>query len=70
MKKIILCPACKTIVPGEAGRRPKSFPFCSERCRMADLGRWFSEDYKVPQPIDPEDTEAIASVLRAREPEG
>ena len=23
-------------------------PFCSERCRMADLGRWLSEDYRVP----------------------
>jgi endogenous inhibitor of DNA gyrase (YacG/DUF329 family) len=24
-------------------------PFCSERCRMADLGRWLSEDYRVPE---------------------
>jgi endogenous inhibitor of DNA gyrase (YacG/DUF329 family) len=23
-------------------------PFCSERCRLADLGRWLSEDYRVP----------------------
>jgi len=23
-------------------------PFCSERCKMADLGRWLSEDYRVP----------------------
>jgi uncharacterized protein len=22
-------------------------PFCSERCRMADLGRWLSDDYRV-----------------------
>jgi len=22
-------------------------PFCSERCRMADLGRWFAGDYRV-----------------------
>ena len=27
---------------------PASRPFCSERCRMADLGRWLSEDYRVP----------------------
>jgi endogenous inhibitor of DNA gyrase (YacG/DUF329 family) len=22
-------------------------PFCSERCKLADLGRWLSEDYRV-----------------------
>ncbi|MBM3751919.1 MAG: DNA gyrase inhibitor YacG [Acidimicrobiia bacterium] len=25
-------------------------PFCSERCRMADLGRWLQGDYRVPGP--------------------
>jgi len=29
-------------------------PFCSERCKMADLGRWLSEDYRVPD--EPADT--------------
>lgn len=23
-------------------------PFCSERCKMIDLGKWANEDYKVP----------------------
>jgi hypothetical protein len=23
-------------------------PFCSERCKMADLGRWLSGEYRVP----------------------
>ena len=23
-------------------------PFCSERCKMADLGRWLAGDYRVP----------------------
>jgi uncharacterized protein len=23
-------------------------PFCGERCKLADLGRWLSEDYRVP----------------------
>ena len=28
-------------------------PFCSERCRMKDLGNWASERYRVPgQPAD------------------
>jgi endogenous inhibitor of DNA gyrase (YacG/DUF329 family) len=25
-------------------------PFCSARCKMADLGRWLAEDYRVPGP--------------------
>jgi len=23
-------------------------PFCSERCRLIDLGKWVSEDYRIP----------------------
>jgi endogenous inhibitor of DNA gyrase (YacG/DUF329 family) len=39
---------------------PASRPFCSDRCRMADLGRWLSEDYRIPgDPLDaPEDAPA------------
>ncbi|HTI38335.1 MAG TPA: DNA gyrase inhibitor YacG [Vicinamibacterales bacterium] len=33
-------------------------PFCSERCKMADLGRWLREEYRLPDepvpPVDPE----------------
>jgi hypothetical protein len=27
---------------------PKYRPFCSERCKLADLGRWLNEDYRIP----------------------
>jgi endogenous inhibitor of DNA gyrase (YacG/DUF329 family) len=27
-----------------------SFPFCSERCRLIDLGRWIEGVYKIPGP--------------------
>jgi len=26
-------------------------PFCSERCRIIDLGRWASEEYSVSMPL-------------------
>jgi endogenous inhibitor of DNA gyrase (YacG/DUF329 family) len=26
---------------------PKYRPFCSERCKLIDLGRWLAEDYRV-----------------------
>jgi endogenous inhibitor of DNA gyrase (YacG/DUF329 family) len=33
---------------------PAFRPFCSDRCRMADLGRWLSGDYRVAgPPADP-----------------
>ncbi|QEO17660.1 DNA gyrase inhibitor YacG [Acetobacter vaccinii] len=34
-------------------------PFCSRRCADVDLGRWFSEDYRVPtaEPAPPTEQE-------------
>ena len=39
------CPLCHKEV--EFGGNPFR-PFCSERCKMIDLGRWAGEDYRVP----------------------
>ncbi len=38
------CPTCKkeTVYSEENSSRP----FCSEKCRLIDLGQWFEEDYK------------------------
>jgi hypothetical protein len=45
-KKItVRCPACGKDSPWE--NNPFR-PFCSERCRMIDLGKWASEDYRIP----------------------
>jgi endogenous inhibitor of DNA gyrase (YacG/DUF329 family) len=38
------CPICKKEV--EPGSR--SAPFCSERCRLIDLGNWADEKYRIP----------------------
>lgn len=64
MPKVLKCPACKAAVSIAEGTRPAGFPFCSERCRMSDLGRWFEGEYKMPQPIGPDDHEAIEEVIR------
>lgn len=32
-------------------------PFCSERCRLVDLGRWLGETYRVPVESDDPDEE-------------
>ena len=55
------CPVCKQ--PVEIGAA--DFPFCSERCRLIDLGKWASEEYRIPvsgpKPIEntPEDDESL-----------
>lgn len=42
------CSICKT--PVDSDSNPE-FPFCSERCRLLDLGAWSSEKYVVSDPI-------------------
>ena len=34
-------------------------PFCSDRCRQIDLGRWLREVYSVPVERDPDDERAV-----------
>jgi endogenous inhibitor of DNA gyrase (YacG/DUF329 family) len=29
------------------------FPFCSERCKLADLGKWINEEYRIPVADEP-----------------
>jgi endogenous inhibitor of DNA gyrase (YacG/DUF329 family) len=42
------CPICKNVVADEGPDRPKTYPFCSERCKLIDLGRWLDGKYQVP----------------------
>jgi uncharacterized protein len=48
------CPICKT--PTDSTIHT-NFPFCSERCRLRDLGNWATEKYVVSEPIFSEDDE-------------
>lgn len=32
-------------------------PFCSDRCRMADLGKWLSGDYRISRDLKDADLE-------------
>jgi len=44
--KIVLCPRCGT--PVEWTPQALFRPFCSERCKLIDLGAWATEGYRVP----------------------
>jgi len=34
-------------------------PFCSERCRLADLGKWFSGQYSISREMKPDDLDEL-----------
>jgi uncharacterized protein len=42
------CPICKKAVKSDNA----DFPFCSDRCRTVDLGKWASGAYVVPSPLE------------------
>lgn len=42
------CPICGKPAAPRAGDR--AFPFCSDRCRLVDLGEWLGEAYRIPGP--------------------
>ena len=41
------CPICKKLVTS----KDAEFPFCSERCRLIDLGKWASGAYVISSPV-------------------
>jgi len=54
------CPICKkTVKNGDP-----EFPFCSDRCRTIDLGKWASGAYVIPSPVTDAD-----EPIRERTPE-
>ena len=42
---IVKCPTCKKEVV--YSKENPFRPFCSEKCRLVDLGQWFEEDYSI-----------------------
>ena len=49
--KPLKCPSCGKLVKAA----DEDFPFCSDRCRKIDLGKWASGVYRISSPIlDPD----------------
>jgi len=48
------CPVCDAPVNLET---TPTVPFCSDRCRLIDLGRWLDEGYALPEPPRADDDE-------------
>jgi uncharacterized protein len=53
------CPTCGMLVQPKG----EDFPFCSDRCRKIDLGKWVMGAYKITSPvIDPEVLENLGEM--------
>ncbi|HEV2883635.1 MAG TPA: DNA gyrase inhibitor YacG [Pyrinomonadaceae bacterium] len=47
------CPTCNKEVDWQENQFR---PFCSERCKLVDLGKWVNEEYRVPgRPVPTEE---------------
>jgi uncharacterized protein len=59
------CPTCRKIVL----QTDPEFPFCSERCRLIDLGKWASGGYVISSPLnDPETDDSNYSSGNVKKP--
>ena len=59
------CPICDQPVPYQRGEPlPQYFPFCSERCRLIDLGKWLDGNYSISRPLTP--TEKLEALEHQR----
>jgi endogenous inhibitor of DNA gyrase (YacG/DUF329 family) len=47
------CPICDRPMSGPSAMEFPHLPFCSERCRRIDLGRWLGESYRIPDANGP-----------------
>jgi endogenous inhibitor of DNA gyrase (YacG/DUF329 family) len=64
--KTLRCPTCKTIVLAGSA----DFPFCSDRCRVIDIGKWASGGYVISSPVHDPDLLDELEGLRGRERSG
>ena len=61
----VKCPACKKSGDWFAGRYG---PFCSHRCQLIDLGKWFGGEHVISEPLKPEHLEQFSGAPPADHP--
>lgn len=66
-----ICPICEKSLAGTDPSEWPQWPFCSQRCKTIDLGRWLGGVYRVEAgPIDPDEeppNSAAPSAVQDRE---
>ena len=62
--KKIKCPTCRS--EGDWLDGPYG-PFCSRRCKLVDLGRWFNEEHLISGPLRQDNVESVSELARTRD---
>jgi uncharacterized protein len=64
--RVVPCPQCGKSVEWTLASRWR--PFCSERCKLIDLGAWATEAYRVPLGEAPESGDDASDESEGNEP--
>ncbi len=54
-KRLVVCPTCG--MRTEYDPKNPYRPFCSQRCKLIDLGQWATESYRIPEAQPSEEPE-------------
>ena len=64
--RTVKCPTCKKA--GDWFATPFG-PFCSKRCKLVDLGKWFSGENAISEPLRPEHFEKFEEFPPGKNPD-
>jgi endogenous inhibitor of DNA gyrase (YacG/DUF329 family) len=59
----IKCPICKKQIQFEQFSDQPAFPFCSDRCKLIDLGRWIDGDYKISRELNDDELDQVEELI-------
>ncbi|MDA0836554.1 MAG: DNA gyrase inhibitor YacG [Planctomycetota bacterium] len=54
---VVDCPICSREICFKRFTDAPYFPFCSRKCKLVDLGRWFNEEYSLDRELEVSDFE-------------
>ncbi|MSQ94655.1 MAG: DNA gyrase inhibitor YacG [Gemmataceae bacterium] len=64
----VRCPICERAMDSQGPKEWPDWPFCSNRCKLVDLGRWLGGQYRIEVPAQEEDLEEIDNLAQSPEP--
>ncbi len=56
--RIVTCPTCQRRVKWTLSNPDR--PFCSERCKLIDLGAWADEQHSIPGDVDGDENDVLS----------
>ncbi len=60
------CPICGKIYEIERLSDQPSFPFCSDRCKLVDLGRWIDGSYLISRELNEDEQIQLEEMIEQR----